>query len=115
MRERASAEVELELLTAGDRVGVRDQLGVSQADANPPEREDGEWLDVLGRFAGVLVAQLCIEFAQPRRGLSEDRLPAADIHVEHHVSSIARSSAIGVCSDTADFDPSNPTLEADPV
>jgi hypothetical protein len=51
-----SADVELELLAAGDRVGIRDQFRVRQADADSPEREEGEGLDVLGRFAGVLLA-----------------------------------------------------------
>jgi hypothetical protein len=41
MPQRGSAEVELVLLAAGDRVRVRDQLRVRQADANSPEREDG--------------------------------------------------------------------------
>jgi hypothetical protein len=39
--QRASAEVELVLLAAGDRVRVRDQFRVRKADADSPEREDG--------------------------------------------------------------------------
>src|SRR5579875_97769 len=88
-----SAHVELKLLAAGDRIRIGDQFRVRQADADSPEGQEDEGLDVLGRFAGVLRAQLCVELVEPRGGLSEDRLPAADIHVEHHRPSIAWRSA----------------------
>jgi hypothetical protein len=41
IRLHASAEVELELLAAGDCIRVRDQFRVRQADSDSPEREDG--------------------------------------------------------------------------